>query len=814
MNTKIYWKLRSIIKRFAFKLNTFRYRFVIRIEEIKRGKLPLAVITSITLHIILNLLLAIISFFADSLLFNLISRKPEIDMGSTIAIIIGGMGIAGVILGLYCSNIATIYSQKYSNAPESISNAFHRDVLTNKCIKQITGYIVYSASLLVECLAIRCPSFVSMGMLMILIVRAVITFSITRNRTYQLSDSYRLASNIYPYVCSCIDKSIRHNYLGTDPSFQAHLQKTVSKQLELLKDISNYNKQNEMKDNTAMVQFMKNNLSLLQYYWEKKSSIPFDSKWFEEKPVYKRWYQASDSEIDICAKTGTVISTDTETNPDWFEERILEINEISIKKLYVDKDYSNLYSYIIQVNNTSKYAVIGYSTQFWMTELIKLQHSIVSLCSTDDTKTNEISTGLIDAFCLAYISIIIEINHILSNMDLHKVCSSAIKMANKGEADLSKNKFYNNATFKSLLCQIKAEIIIENKRLTPDWCIEQIVAKGVYDYCNEIIETLKAIYSNVLELGTQLASVSHFSHAIVALCRYFEFEYKIESTKQLLEVLIPSLQSKHKEPSLKWEDNLFSDFLSFKSNIADNYLDIIIQTSESFAIDNWKDREKLPDFLGECYHNICEYLIRAIEGNDVNRFKVLFDPFFKLMIIYKESIRCDLVKHKDEYQQTQMYFLLTAPYVEYSKIASYAIIWGEIQNNPTWRAVVDNNTERFLEITRAQESFILDFIGVIRAWDDSVGGYSIIHSGWDLRMINAINKTDKLEYEYEEFGSKILKTSSVLLQLYYGHHYDDMDFFNPAEDVFIISCINKLVKPERRYYGKNDWGKKLDDSQQ
>ena len=816
MNTKIYWKIRYVMNRLVFKLNTFRYRLVLWFEENKRGKLSFAIITSVSFHILLYCLLAVITFFADSQLFKLISQKPETDLNSTIAIIIGGMGIAGVILGLYCSSIATIYSQKYSNAPESISNVFHRDILTNKCIKQITGYIVYSAFLLIECIAIRCPSFISMVVLIILIVRSVITFSITRNRTYQLSDSYRLSLNIYPNVCSCIDKSIRHDFVGTDPSFQAHLHKIVAKQLELLKDISNYNKRNEIKDNTAMVQFMKNNLSLLQYYWEKKPFIPFDSKWFEEKPVYKRWYQASDSEIGICARTGAVISNENKTDPDWFEERVFEINEICIEKLYADKDYPNLYSYVIQVSNTSKYAVIGHAIQFWMTELLKLQHSIVSLCSTEDTKKNEISTGLIDAFCLAYIGVIIEINQTLSSIDLQRLFNCAINMADKGEIGISKNGFYNNMTLKRMLSQTQAESLIEHKRLTPDWCIEQIVAKEIFDYCNEVIETLQAIYSNVLELGTQLASVSHFSHSVTALCRYFELEYKTESTNQILESIIPSLQKKHKETSLKWEDSLYRDYLSFKSSIADRFIDSIIKTSESFAIDNWADREKLPDFLGECYHNICEYLIRAIEENDFTRFNVLFDPFFRLMLLYKESIRCDLVKHKEEYQQIQMYFLFTAPYVEYSKIASYAIVWGEIQNDSRWKNVVENGMNRFLEFAKTQESFIVDFIEVIKAWDNSPfcgGGRGIIHSGWDLRMISAIKRTNSIQYEYGEYGSKTIKTSSTLLRMFYSYCNDNMDFINPIEDVFVVSCVNKLVKPNERYFGRDNWGKKIDDSQ-
>ena len=96
--------------------------------------------------------------------------KPELaqDIGVVTAIIVGGMGIAGVILGLYCSSIASIYSQKYSSAPKSISDAFHRDIITNKSIKQITGFIAFGSLLLFECVAIRCPYFVSVIVFLVL----------------------------------------------------------------------------------------------------------------------------------------------------------------------------------------------------------------------------------------------------------------------------------------------------------------------------------------------------------------------------------------------------------------------------------------------------------------------------------------------------------------------------------------------------------------------------------------------------------------------------------------------------------------------
>ena len=52
--------------------------------------------------------------------------------------IIGGLGIAGIFLGLYGSNIMSIYSAKYTDAPKRIRELFEKDRLTTKIVNTIS----------------------------------------------------------------------------------------------------------------------------------------------------------------------------------------------------------------------------------------------------------------------------------------------------------------------------------------------------------------------------------------------------------------------------------------------------------------------------------------------------------------------------------------------------------------------------------------------------------------------------------------------------------------------------------------------------
>ena len=102
------------------------------------------------LQICSSLLLAFLLAKCDGFLMDRFSLKPLLpDIVKDINI--GGMGIAGVILGLYCANIASIFSAKYSNVPQNLARLFQQDIVTNSCIKQIVGYIVFCTIILLEC---------------------------------------------------------------------------------------------------------------------------------------------------------------------------------------------------------------------------------------------------------------------------------------------------------------------------------------------------------------------------------------------------------------------------------------------------------------------------------------------------------------------------------------------------------------------------------------------------------------------------------------------------------------------------------------
>lgn len=137
MKTLVYWKIRKKILNVIFKIKKVGFVVDSRRQSSKEynsftrlliGRFISGAFKGIILALILGIIDRILSGFCET---QVINRNILAD------IIIGELGVAGVILGLYCSNISSVYSTRYANAPEKIAIAFQYDRLTVKCLNAI-----------------------------------------------------------------------------------------------------------------------------------------------------------------------------------------------------------------------------------------------------------------------------------------------------------------------------------------------------------------------------------------------------------------------------------------------------------------------------------------------------------------------------------------------------------------------------------------------------------------------------------------------------------------------------------------------------
>ena len=110
MNRELYWKLRKIFLKYIFIIKRIIYRFLDFISGSKEySSFRGMVIRNTILGLFKAGILIVITIFFDSMIVGL-NNLPVVDKNIFVPSIIGGISVAGVILGLYCANISSIYS--------------------------------------------------------------------------------------------------------------------------------------------------------------------------------------------------------------------------------------------------------------------------------------------------------------------------------------------------------------------------------------------------------------------------------------------------------------------------------------------------------------------------------------------------------------------------------------------------------------------------------------------------------------------------------------------------------------------------------
>lgn len=468
MNTKLYWIARQHILNFIFGIKKTLFQIFERTDYAGQTlSLRLSILKTVLVQVVHGLIITWLIMKIDHILLEKVNIE-SLDSDMFKDIVLGGMGIAGVILGLYCANIASIFSAKYANVPKSLSNTFRNDIITNSCIKQIIGYIVICIILLFECIIGIKLCLFSILALLFLTIRMFVAFSITGNRTYALSDVFQLANSHYRKITTSIKKMSRQKLFSKDINFQNHFQKICGYNLSALLDIAKYSSDIPKTQNSAMREFMVNNLLLVNYYWKIKPSIYYNSHWFRVIANYKQWHYASDSEIEMATKTGTFLTAGTERDIWWFEDEVLQVNHLCLEKLLKDCDFESIGEYLIQLSSISRLSVNVGAVAYLVWHLIKVQNLILATIVKipDDMKkeNEEIVSSIVDTLCCTFMSIIIGIITNFPNFDLEKEFQKAKDIKKYSNCKFRENKYLNNIDCERMYRHIEAEYAIERKK--------------------------------------------------------------------------------------------------------------------------------------------------------------------------------------------------------------------------------------------------------------------------------------------------------------------------------------------------------------
>lgn len=815
MNNKNYWKIRKIIINIMFRIKRFFFKVAKNIDSETGNISFLSTVFKYTLlSIIRPVLFVFVMWKVEDLLFNSFAIE-SIDTSMFFDAVIGGIGVAGVILGLYCANISSIYSTKYSDAPEIISRAFQNDRLTKKCIGSLIEYIVFGLILIAEIVVFKPHiSWITVTITIMWSIMVIISYSLTGNRTYRLSDIYSVADDTFRGLYKTINKDLKSKTLSCDINFQNYYQNKAEKDICLLETINIYGFKVETNDNSSLFGFMGQNIALISSYWDIKTTIGKDSLWFKNEGKYQKWHFTSSTEVELALNTGTALNPKNVHNYLWFEDRLFEMNKQCLKELATRRDYLMIYKYIRLLDQIIDNAIKANEMSYFIKQLEligSLLKNEIKASSNIEEKRNV--AGIVEALSVVYLGILIKVNNHYQAMNFNNIINEISEALDLGK-DINRSTVLRGRNYVDAYKKIAFEILAEGKRITPDWALKELVAKEEYTYLNSLLDSIRDGLDTLFTLGKELADDSgRLFDACIILSRFYEYESKYSRFKDTISTAISNFEAMHFDNEDKWGESKLINLDETISQWRKEIPNLLGKCSSSFAVETWDNRDEYPDFFGECYNHICEDAIDAIINNDTSQFTLDFESLTKLMLLYQEYIRTDFIKNKDLYRVEYAYYMVTSPIVEWAQIGSLGILWGEFFHDERWSKIVKNTisivikdkdeksiklAEKIVEYAQNRDKFIF-----------GIGARGVLETSWNMQIEHAVKENSSYETENYIYGVK-LKTDSKLLKAFCAN-FPDFGFSSNTAEVLWVTCINPLLPEEKQYRTSSSWEDRLND---
>lgn len=818
---KLYWKGRKIKNALLFRIKAFFHK---RKDELESKKDDLlfekSVMKEVIKAFIKNICIIALIMFLEQILVSekcdgivpygfqkwIIKTNALVveDRSRIIDVLSAIVGVAGVFLGLYCANIMSMYAEKYANAPQSISRLFENDIVSNKCIKEITNYLIFSVVVLfLQIIQID----IGIIMLIVLGVKAlkiIVSFAFMSRRTYQFSDMYYVTNAVYKEIY----RNLLHLNTGKmfthDKNFQNYYKKQVKKCVGILAKINNYNLEKEEKISASVESFMKHNVALIYTYWQEKSKISYDSYWYDDKVVYKKWYSASDTEIEMALKTGTLLGYSTEKNYLWLEEDIEQINDNGLQYLINQKSFAGLIRWLGTLENLSERAVESGNVVYYVDYLYKIQKKLQNTIGKEKFSLEE-EMALAEHIVVSYLGVLVGVRKYIEKWS-EESCFCDVKLFER-KFWKNPNRFYNYFDVNKIYDGVKAEIRLEKHRITPEWYINQVVAKHYYDELLQIyIKVNDSVNKYIPELAKELLNQNRDAGAMVVFAKYSEVKSKVNMLDVLIADKLDWLLGYHKEQSIVWNDKPEIDVAKNFDSIYKAMSSEWCKCTSNFVLNHWDIYEKYPDILGACATYLCDILIGAIVDNEIDTFASNYKNLLGILLLYQEYSKKELIGIKETFRQSAVVAVYSNPIIEYCMISGYAYLWGEISCDERWKELILEDAKRILVKDDMAKRFC-EILSSVRYRMPAIHNRDVLHTDWKQRIENALKNSGNIIWKRDRFyevydgESKILK---IVLSEKNFHNF----FRYEAYEIYAIVILNQFVDEENRYHSRDGWEEK------
>ena len=740
----------------------------------------------------------------DNGIINSIKTIVNINIDIFYQFLICGIGVAGVFLALYYSNISTVYSNQYSNAPNQIRLLFEKEIANNSAIGKLNHYIILSVLLILLMTIDINVWYFSISIMIIETIQIVINFTILGNKIYEFSDEYNVLENSRKTLNFYIRSATNKGYQFDEKNFQNHYGKESNKILENLKIANDYilADKKKLKDN-SILNFLINNLFLIATYLQQKNRIFYDSLWFQNEIQYKRWYETSFIETSTAIMTGTELTYQHIKNRDWFEEKILVMNNNCIDNLLETSNINIIINYIAYYNTLIKMWIYYGNIELIYQNIRDITYKVYNYIVKRNVYTKN-DYDLLQSISVLYINFILECKEYAENISLNRLNKfekKHYKYNTKNFLEFN-DKVLNSEDFYRVFKSIENEIKIEKKKITPNWYIKQRASNLYMKEFNNILKQIENVYNLNLEMENKLFEQGQYEFSNIFIINENEMNNKIEFIKSMLTLKNNELKGSYVEKSYKFEKSNLENFYNVIEQKHKEIPNLWIKSATAWGIQKTHTKKE-KDVFGFCYNNLIEYGFKTIINFDFDEFSRYYKEIFGLSVLSETVIHEDIEKDNNISDNYKFQFQMSGLYSMF-ELSGYAILVGEILKDKSWLETIRTVTKDFFDKLEEEKCKIIfdKWIKIIELDEGTIFQFDTMkYSDWERRFTNSIQESGKLEFEQVGmFGQKRVINTEMLKEIYYDG--DLKGFFANMKEIYALACLNKIEKGNVKY--KND----------
>lgn len=606
-------------------------------------------------------------------------------------------GIGGVLIALYYSGMVAAGSSVYAKAPGVLRELLLREPI-GKFFIQLVAFTTFLCLCLLTFSAIGfSPIRFAFPLLILLSGVSVLSFVHLGQQAFNLFDPTRLVGAVFEDLEGAVVRVTASKRFWDDPSLQWHANRQADAALHTLGTLTAHAIADEHLKAGAVANVAVSTVNFLHRYQTFKRRIPTKSKWYSTQLRHVDFYAADAHKADLAIRSGGSVQPEISQDEQWVEKLAFDIVLQALASNLHESSQSEAIRILDRLRVYSEHLGRNWQVNAATDLCFKVADAVFTAILTAEPQESpeerpiaNWQAGLLEyvafmpvAALLGFIESVRQTSPETLDVELKKIrwqTPESLYRAHVGPFALPKVEWFSQ--------RITFELQSEEKRVTPDWFILQLVSRDYLEALQSCTDALfRASRDGFQAWSSRFEQSGNLWGRAVLLNRHGEYLSKLSAHLYWIQGLEKEFERVKILPDLLGWPKPRSE--SFSANLASAQVNQN-RTVAEMALELSKGARpgSLPDFAGEFLARTANNLIDALFDSDTNDFQELFPVFWRASLAKTSMLLND---PETSGQDGFTRFAQSAiPLLNLLEICGFAILVSEMKETPPpWRALQD-----------------------------------------------------------------------------------------------------------------------------